>query len=347
MSLATRCTACGTIFRVVQDQLKVSDGWVRCGRCAEVFDAREQLFDLEREAPPPWPSPAQAPVSAPSEVEPEAALASQVDVSPVSAQPFDDEDWEARRPAVDDLVSSAADTSDDDGRQPDESAPVSQWPAPPDAPIAPAPSGDLASDYFSDSQAPSLDSLAANPDDAPPSLPSFMRNAAKPRRGLSPMQRDLWASAGVLLFLVLGLQALFHYRDALAAADPQAQIYLKQLCQVLSCEIRPLQRISALSVEASSLTRVPGNAKHYQLAVTLRNRSAAALALPSFDLSLTDSSGALLARRVLGPSDFAVSAAVAGKPAVTIAARSQLNLQTVLQAGDASLVGYTVEVFYP
>lgn len=52
MSLATRCTACGTIFRVVQDQLKVSEGWVRCGRCQEVFNALESLFDLEREAPP-------------------------------------------------------------------------------------------------------------------------------------------------------------------------------------------------------------------------------------------------------------------------------------------------------
>ena len=61
MSLATRCTACGTIFRVVQDQLRVSEGWVRCGRCAEVFDARQQLFDVEREAPPPWPAPTQEP----------------------------------------------------------------------------------------------------------------------------------------------------------------------------------------------------------------------------------------------------------------------------------------------
>lgn len=67
MSLATRCTACGTIFRVVQDQLRVSDGWVRCGRCAEVFDAREQLFDMEREAPPPWPpQPAQRVATAPA-----------------------------------------------------------------------------------------------------------------------------------------------------------------------------------------------------------------------------------------------------------------------------------------
>jgi predicted Zn finger-like uncharacterized protein len=39
MSLKTRCPACDTIFKIVPDQLKVSQGWVRCGRCAEVFDA--------------------------------------------------------------------------------------------------------------------------------------------------------------------------------------------------------------------------------------------------------------------------------------------------------------------
>jgi len=47
VSLATRCTSCNTVFRVVQDQLKVSEGWVRCGRCHEVFNALESLFDLE------------------------------------------------------------------------------------------------------------------------------------------------------------------------------------------------------------------------------------------------------------------------------------------------------------
>lgn len=52
MSLATRCPHCNTIFKVVQDQLKVSEGWVRCGRCTQVFNALEGLFDMEREAPP-------------------------------------------------------------------------------------------------------------------------------------------------------------------------------------------------------------------------------------------------------------------------------------------------------
>src|ERR1700752_3788189 len=47
MSLAPRSPACGTIFRVVQDQLKVSEGWVRCGQCHEVFHGIEALFDLD------------------------------------------------------------------------------------------------------------------------------------------------------------------------------------------------------------------------------------------------------------------------------------------------------------
>jgi predicted Zn finger-like uncharacterized protein len=43
MSLVTRCTACGTLFKVVSDQLKISEGWVRCGQCAHVFDAQANL----------------------------------------------------------------------------------------------------------------------------------------------------------------------------------------------------------------------------------------------------------------------------------------------------------------
>jgi predicted Zn finger-like uncharacterized protein len=43
MHFTTRCPACGTLFRVVNDQLKLSDGWVRCGDCNHVFDATLQL----------------------------------------------------------------------------------------------------------------------------------------------------------------------------------------------------------------------------------------------------------------------------------------------------------------
>jgi predicted Zn finger-like uncharacterized protein len=71
MSLATRCPACHTAFRVVQDQLRVSEGWVRCGRCNEVFNALDGLFDLERD---PAPTSGTAAASVPREDSPSAAV---------------------------------------------------------------------------------------------------------------------------------------------------------------------------------------------------------------------------------------------------------------------------------
>lgn len=88
MSFTTRCPACGTVFRVVADQLKISDGWVRCGHCSDVFDATIHLQAWSPPAPPaapsgppvvsppataepvsasaPWPMPTQTPMPSPA-----------------------------------------------------------------------------------------------------------------------------------------------------------------------------------------------------------------------------------------------------------------------------------------
>lgn len=358
MSLATRCTACGTVFRVVQDQLKVSEGWVRCGRCAEVFDAREQLFDLERESPPPWPAQAQEPEASAGESEFEATrLDSRHVQEELSAWPAgDQEPQEALIEDPDDLDTPAL---DEDEPLPDEFADESPSQPPIESTRTSEHSFQLPADFLSGGvrqtssgaaaslAAPDLGTLAAHPDDSPLPRPSFMRNADEQRPSMGRLARGLWISAGLLLALLLELQAVVHYRDRLATLDPQLSMYLKKMCEFLSCEVRPLQLINAISVESSALTRVPGDANRYQLSVSLLNRANTALALPSVDLSLTDSAGTLLARRVLKPSDFAASSPQATAPAGTIAAKSQTNLQTLLQAGDARLVGYTVEVFYP
>ena len=44
MVLATRCPHCRTTFRVVQDQLKLRGGLVRCGACKEIFNGTENLL---------------------------------------------------------------------------------------------------------------------------------------------------------------------------------------------------------------------------------------------------------------------------------------------------------------
>lgn len=50
MSQITRCPSCATKFKVVADQLRISDGWVRCGQCKEVFDASAHLLPSEPQA---------------------------------------------------------------------------------------------------------------------------------------------------------------------------------------------------------------------------------------------------------------------------------------------------------
>ena len=45
MSQVTRCPSCGTRFKVVADQLRISQGWVRCGVCQDVFDATQSLLE--------------------------------------------------------------------------------------------------------------------------------------------------------------------------------------------------------------------------------------------------------------------------------------------------------------
>jgi predicted Zn finger-like uncharacterized protein len=51
MSLITKCSACGTTFRVTQPQLEAHGGKVRCGTCMTVFDARQALVTLPDPVP--------------------------------------------------------------------------------------------------------------------------------------------------------------------------------------------------------------------------------------------------------------------------------------------------------
>lgn len=71
MTLAVQCPQCLTAFKVVQDQLKVANGWVRCGRCEQIFDARSHWLDVSdsdatwRDAPL-GPVPPSSPMADPS-----------------------------------------------------------------------------------------------------------------------------------------------------------------------------------------------------------------------------------------------------------------------------------------
>ena len=57
----THCPQCETAFKVSPQQLELANGWVRCGRCAHVFEAAQHF-----ETPPDIPTPPLPSADAPS-----------------------------------------------------------------------------------------------------------------------------------------------------------------------------------------------------------------------------------------------------------------------------------------
>jgi len=324
MSMATRCTSCGTIFRVVQDQLKVSEGWVRCGRCDEVFNALEGLFDLDREKPPQWKPAASERVLAElaqrREAQFEAAAVDEDDVTEL-----DEEDRIASRffrPEQEDVEHSPAESVAKRDRMDFADAQFNT---------------ELHGDSESDSEAPDAQATAKKSSTA---TPAFVRHADRQARWRRPLPRLVLSLASVLLLAALGLQAAHHFRDLVAARWPQARPALASWCAFAHCRIEAPRRIEDISVESTALTQAAPGTDTFRLMVTLRNRGPLPVAMPSVDLTLTDASGQLVARRALGPSDFRA-------PVTVVQAGSEAGLQALISAGSPRVTGYTVELFYP
>ena len=311
MSLATRCPACNTVFRVVQDQLRVSEGWVRCGRCAEVFDASQSLTDVDTGEPRRSAGGAARPA---------------VSSEPLAyREPTEPEEYRLADPepepddAADIPVAIASDFS------------ALEHVSPPAA-IAPLPSaGDAGTD----------------PRAEPGDRPSFVVQAERAARWRHPRVRAALRVAALLGAAGLVAQVGFEYRDLMAARFPATRPLLEQACATLGCTVDAARVIESLAVESSGLVRVE-RSNIYRLQVALRNRAGIELALPALDLSLTDSQGRVIARKVVRASELGATQATIG-PGREMAL--QATLQTAAAAAGAPapepIAGYTIDLFYP
>lgn len=336
MSLITRCPACQTSFRVVPDQLRISDGWVRCGRCQQIFDANAALVDDATRTSPQADSPAQ-PTPGSEAVEPTGTAEPNNPLEPID--PTLGPDLPEPSASAQSLVS---DLSLGFGAI-DEPVPV-----PADVLLPPV----LTMDDGIDLPLPAPIDTQAEPAGVPDPA-AFETPAAAPRPEVSFLrhlrQPSVWqhtpvrvglAVFAVALALTLTLQGAMQERDRIAAMFPQVKPALAWICQQLGCTVSGLRQIEAVVIDSSSLNKL--RADTFRLALVLRNTSALEIAMPAIELTLTDSQDQPVLRRVLLAHEFS--------PVNKLEATSEWTGGVAISVrgiGAESFAGYKVLAFYP
>lgn len=325
MSHVTQCPACSTHFRVVSDQLKISDGWVRCGQCGEVFDAKVSMS--------PWPP------------TPPAALAEDPVAEPPSLaveEPQPDARSDPNLPTTDDgLLSSVAEATSPVGplaepvaesaaQQPDPEPELEREP-----PVADA--GPAAPDAGVAEGAAAEESASA----VPLTDVAFVRQARRRALWKRPWIRAVMGLGLGVLCGLLVLQAAVHHRDRWAAAYPGLAPWLSALVEPLGLTLEPYRHISSVLIDSSALVRERQDL--YRLEVGLKNTADLVMAVPALELSLTDANDQVVLRRVLLPADW--DAPLASLPPN---ATEVLTVRLSLAGADSlRMAGYRALVFYP
>lgn len=310
MSLITRCPACKTMFKVVPDQLRISEGWVRCGNCAEVFDATASLLPPDSTGAQPIGSPAPA-----DEIE--AAAVTEPDHLPGAAAPV----LSATPPAATTPGSArAAGTTSADAQDSIAAPPLYPW--------FPSEVRDSQLQREQRAEEPDLEDV------------TFVRDARRMAFWHRPLVRGALLVLVLMLAVLLLLQYALHDRDQLAALHPELRPLLQRVCQPLHCQVGPPRLIEAIMIDSSSFSRLRADA--YRLSFIVRNQAPMQVAMPSIELTLTDTQDQPVIRRVLAPRDVGAASAIppASEAAGTVAV-------AVTGAGTARVAGYRLLAFYP
>jgi predicted Zn finger-like uncharacterized protein len=342
MSLLTRCPACATLYRVVPDQLRISEGWVKCGQCGDIFDASKHLIEAECEPEPAPVSEATQSLAAEAGESPDAAIASAGAYSGDDAEP-----WPVPESVLDEPVNAPigapAEVGSDSGsvlgtETPDTGGLPDETPS-----VGVKPQPEVFQLRWDDAPAPGEPATAVpNELSTDPVDVSFLTPQA-----VQGFWQKTWVSvtlwvAVVALGVLLVLQWGFQDRDRLAVQHPELKPVLQALCDVASCQMGALKRIESLSVDSVGFTELGQD--RYRLSFSVRNAAGLPLAFPLAQLTLTDGQDNTLYQRVFSADEL-------GTESITIAAGAEWPVGVTLRVGSepssARVLGYRLLVFYP
>jgi predicted Zn finger-like uncharacterized protein len=355
------------MFKVVADQLKVSDGWVRCGHCDGVFDASAHFQAITEPEPLPLPEPddqGEPPLAA----LPIAA----VDDSPGDlVTQINPPVWQQAPVAAPVGTHSQVDDASI-------SASLSSYLSAPESSDAMRQEAQARSQEGADRRAlygstpPNKPLNSATAEEArrqPPQEVAFVQAAQRRDKAKSPLYKVLAVLLTLALLGGLAVQVFVHERDALAARYPAALPALEVLCQTMDCQINPPRVIEAVMIDSSSFTQTGPGA--YRLNVVLKNTRSAVVAMPALEVTLTGSQSEVLIRKVLLPADIGATSnrlaqatpfegvfnlqvnlppvPVAPLPQPSAAEATTPDGQPVVETPPASapVTGYRLFAFYP
>ncbi len=301
------------MFKVVPDQLRVSDGWVRCGQCNEIFDANANLQDAIGEALKPHVAESAAVHTGPMAHETAVEAVEAIKTSDVSqAEPFLEVNLHALHIERHDHLGERVDSHEPHAK-----------PMPSAAPQA----------LPTEQPSPPMQEVPAH---------SFMHTARSPSWWNKIWVRVTLSFAVIGLVTTLLLQVVIQERDRMVAVEPLAERYLDPLCEILNCKIEPLRQIESVAIDSSSFTKV--RADVYRLSVTLKNSAQTPVATPDLELTLTDMQDQAVVRRVFAAADFSKQHSAMDSGAEILVT---LPIAIKLNAGSERISGYRLLSFYP
>jgi predicted Zn finger-like uncharacterized protein len=315
MALATTCPQCKTSFKVVPDQLKLRRGLVRCGMCQHVFSGIDYI----------------------SQVLPAATTSKNASIpksTPASADTDTDNEENLNTAFfIPDTVLAPTTqmmTEAFESRVNRESTALLRSGAPKSALFDQSDEQELSAvNFFSGDE------------------------QRKGMKGFANRNELFLAVAGIALVSLLLLQLLVGARHSMAAHFPSLSPAIEAISSLAGLKVETPRALDRLTIESFEF-QASNTPDIYSLSAILRNGASHVVHWPAIELSLTDTAGSVLLRKVLLPGEYLKTMLPAlGNVDLGQAEKmglkpiGELPIKLALEITDINPSGFSAAIFYP